>query len=46
MTYKKKQSLNDFFLCYNKKNKEENSIIVLKANMKVEICWENEQCDL
>ena len=30
---------------YNK-NKEENSIALLKVSVKVEICWGNKQCDI
>ena len=30
---------------YNKKNKEENSTAQIKASVKVEMCWENKQCD-
>ena len=30
----------------NKKNKEENATELQKANMKIEICRGNKQCDL
>ena len=42
--YKKKEKkiLKSFF---NKQNREENSIAPQKANVKVEICKGNKQCD-